>query len=201
LGRSLRGDLELAALAQHQAEWIIGRNPFSQSTMYGEGYDFPPLYAPFPGNIVGALPVGLQTRGDRDVPYWPVQSTWTYKEVWVHPVGRWIWLMEDLLAAAPMTARASDFSVTSSTAANGEVTLRLTSTSGGPQSFAVRSDNLTVDRPIRSVQGAAGKPMTIEWKARPKTADISWVAVVIPNGDVSRRREVVASAAPSGPRP
>jgi hypothetical protein len=96
----LRGDFGSAILAQHQAEWIIGRNPFSQSTMYGEGCDFPPLYAPFPGNIVGALPVGVQTRGDRDVPYWPVQSTWTYKEVWVHPVARWIWLMRDLAGPA-----------------------------------------------------------------------------------------------------
>jgi len=96
----LRGDLESVTLAQHQAEWIIGRNPFSQSTMYGEGYDFTPLYAPFPGNVVGALPVGIQTRGDTDVPYWPVQSTWTYKEVWVHPVGRWIWLMRDLAGPA-----------------------------------------------------------------------------------------------------
>ena len=96
----LRGDLESATLAQHQAEWIIGRNPFSQSTMYGEGYDFAPLYAPFPGNLVGALPVGIQTRGANDVPYWPVQATWTYKEVWVHPVGRWIWLMRDLAGPA-----------------------------------------------------------------------------------------------------
>jgi len=96
----LRGDLESATLAQHQAEWIVGRNPFSQSTMYGEGNDFPPLYAPFPGDVVGALPVGIQTRGESDVPYWPVQSTWTYKEVWGHPVGRWIWLMRDLAGPA-----------------------------------------------------------------------------------------------------
>jgi hypothetical protein len=102
----LRGDLESVALAQHQAEWIIGRNPFSQSTMYGEGYDFTPLYAPFPGNIVGALPVGLQTRGDHDVPYWPVQSTWTYKEVWVHPVARWLWLMRDLAGPALVEGQA-----------------------------------------------------------------------------------------------
>jgi hypothetical protein len=102
----LRGDLEAVILAQHQAEWILGRNPFSQSTMYGEGYDFPPLYAPFPGNVVGALPVGIQTRGDRDVPYWPVQSTWTYKEVWVHPVGRWIWLMRDLAGPALVEGQA-----------------------------------------------------------------------------------------------
>ncbi len=96
----LRGDLEAANLAQRQAEWVVGRNPFSQSAMYGEGHDFPPLYAPFPGDIVGALPVGLQTRGDSDVPYWPVQSTWTYKEVWVHPVARWIWLMRDVAGPA-----------------------------------------------------------------------------------------------------
>lgn len=96
----LRGDPQSATLAQHQAEWIVGRNPFSQSTMYGEGYDFPPLYAPFPGNLVGALPVGIQTRAENDVPYWPVQATWTYKEVWVHPVGRWIWLMRDLAGPA-----------------------------------------------------------------------------------------------------
>ena len=102
----LRGDPESAALAQHQAEWIVGRNPFSQSAMYGEGYDFPPLYAPFPGNLVGSLPVGIQTRGDHDVPYWPVQSTWTYKEVWVHPVGRWVWLMHDLAGSALVEGKA-----------------------------------------------------------------------------------------------
>jgi hypothetical protein len=102
----LRGDPECSTLAQHQAEWIVGRNPFSQSNMYGEGYDYPPLYSPFPGNLVGALPVGVQTRGDNDVPYWPVQSTWTYKEVWVHPVGRWIWLMRDLAGPAIVEGKA-----------------------------------------------------------------------------------------------
>ncbi|HZK94148.1 MAG TPA: glycoside hydrolase family 9 protein [Prolixibacteraceae bacterium] len=102
----LRGDLESAKLAQHQLEWVIGRNPFSQSTMYGEGYDFSPLYTPSSGDIVGALPVGIQTRGDSDVPYWPVQSTWTYKEVWTHPVTQWIWLMRDLEGPALVKGKA-----------------------------------------------------------------------------------------------
>jgi hypothetical protein len=48
----------------------------------------------------------MQTRGDNDVPYWPVQSTWTYKEVWVHPVARWIWLMRDLAGPALVEGRA-----------------------------------------------------------------------------------------------
>ncbi|MGC4035375.1 MAG: glycoside hydrolase family 9 protein [Chitinophagaceae bacterium] len=97
---NLRGDLESAQLSEHQLEWIIGKNPFSQSTMWGEGHDFAPLYTPSSGDIVGALPVGIQSRGEDDAPYWPVQNTWTYKEIWVHPVTRWIWLLKDLFGSA-----------------------------------------------------------------------------------------------------
>ena len=96
----LRGDLDAADLAQKQAEWIVGRNPFASSAMYGEGYDWTPLYTVRSGNMVGALPVGIETHGFDDAPYWPTQICWTYREVWVHPVGRWIWLMQDLAGPA-----------------------------------------------------------------------------------------------------
>jgi hypothetical protein len=102
----LRGDPESAKLALHQLEWIVGRNPFSQSIMYGEGYDFPPLYTPSSGDIAGALPVGIQTRAESDKPYWPVQNTWTYKEVWVHPVSQWIGLMRDIQGPAVVQGKA-----------------------------------------------------------------------------------------------
>ncbi|MFC2123476.1 glycoside hydrolase family 9 protein [Bacteroidota bacterium] len=96
----LRGDLEGVWLSQNQLEWVIGKNPFSQSTMWGEGYDFTPLYTPLSGDLVGGLPVGIQTRGDSDVPYWPVQCSWTYKEIWVFPVIRWLGLMKHLSGPA-----------------------------------------------------------------------------------------------------
>jgi hypothetical protein len=64
--------------------------------MYGEGYDWTPLYSVRSGQMVGALPVGIETKGDNDAPYWPTQNCWTYKEVWTQPVGEWIWLMRDL---------------------------------------------------------------------------------------------------------
>jgi hypothetical protein len=89
----LRNDQASADLAEHQLEWIIGKNPFAESTMYGEGYDFVPLYTPSSGDMVGGLPVGIETRGEKDVPYWPVQSTWTYKEIWGHPPTNWLWLL------------------------------------------------------------------------------------------------------------
>ncbi len=103
----LRGDLSSAQLSAHQLEWIIGRNPFAQSTMYGEGYDFTPLYTPSSGDIVGALPVGIQTRDQEDAPYWPVQSMWTYKEIWGHPVTNWIWLLKDIEGSAIIEGQAN----------------------------------------------------------------------------------------------
>jgi hypothetical protein len=99
----LRGDLDAEDLAQKQAQWLVGRNPFSTSLMYGEGYDWTPLYSVRSGQMVGALPVGIETRGMEDAPYWPNQICWTYKEVWVQPVGQWIWLMQDI--AVPATIR------------------------------------------------------------------------------------------------
>jgi Glycosyl hydrolase family 9/Cellulase N-terminal ig-like domain len=95
-----RGDLEAGDLAQKQAQWMIGRNPFSSSIMYGEGYDWMPLYSVRSGQMVGALPVGIETKGDSDAPYWPTQNCWTYKEVWSQPAGEWIWLMRDLNGSA-----------------------------------------------------------------------------------------------------
>ncbi len=96
----LRGDIADEDLAQQQAQWLIGRNPFSASIMYGEGYDWGPLYSIRSGQMVGALPVGIETKGIADVPYWPNEICWTYKEVWTQPAGEWIWLMRDLSGPA-----------------------------------------------------------------------------------------------------
>jgi hypothetical protein len=89
-------DAELLDLAHQQLQWVIGRNPFAQSTMWGEGHDFAQQYSVSSGDIVGSLPVGMLTRVDRDLPYWPAQNAYVYKEVWVHPSARWLWVMEDL---------------------------------------------------------------------------------------------------------
>ncbi len=96
----VRGNIDAENLAQQQAQWIVGRNPFSSSIMYGEGYDWTPLYSVRSGQMVGAIPVGIETKGTADAPYWPNQICWTYKEVWTQPVGEWIWLMGDLSGPA-----------------------------------------------------------------------------------------------------
>ena len=101
----LRRNAELLYLCYEQLYWVVGRNPFAQSTMYGEGYDYAPQYSAMSGDIVGSLPVGVKSLGNRDLPYWPVTNCWNYKEVWVHPVSRWLWLMRDLAGPAEVSLR------------------------------------------------------------------------------------------------
>jgi len=100
-----RKDLQLVELSQLNLQWMVGRNPFSQSLMYGEGYDFAPQYTAMSGNMVGSLPVGIQTSVNKDVPYWPANNCYNYKEVWVQPSARWLWLISDLSGAAKVYGR------------------------------------------------------------------------------------------------
>jgi hypothetical protein len=188
----LRGDSAALDLAQRQAQWIVGRNPFVQSTMYGEGYDWAQQYSVSSGDFVGSLPVGMQSAGVTDLPYWPSQNMYVYKEVWVHTTSRWLWLMSDLIGAKQTNAsETAEFEVTATTSSAGEVAIRVIPKGSSVRSFTVRADNLVVDRPTRTVTQRAGAPVTLEWKAR-ATAGVPWVAVVIPDGNVSGRREVLA---------
>jgi hypothetical protein len=102
----LRGDSAGLDLAQRQLQWVIGRNPFGQSTMYGEGYDWSQQYSVSSGDLVGSLPVGMQSWRDTDLPYWSGQNMYVYKEVWVHSTSRWIWIMEELLGSPHPARRA-----------------------------------------------------------------------------------------------
>lgn len=97
-------DYELYDIAQKQFQFIIGYNPFGQSIMYGEGYDYGQLYAVLPGDMVGALPVGMQTKDEGDAPYWPQLNNCTYKEVWVASSGKWLWMMADQYIPAKIIA-------------------------------------------------------------------------------------------------
>src|SRR5688572_6809530 len=204
----LRGDSSALDLAQRQAQWIVGRNPFVQSTMYGEGYDWAQQYSVSSGDIVGSLPVGMQSRGNTDLPYWPQQNMYVYKEVWVHSTSRWLWLMEDLMDGLPSSPAAppTPFEVTATTAANGQVTIRLTVTgAGSPQrgvdawgkhTFALRSSNLALGGASRTVTKRSENPLTVEWKTRALSPEQPWIAVIVPDGDLSRRREISGRAVP-----
>ncbi len=185
----LRGDSAGLDLAEQQAEWVVGRNPFAQSTMYGEGYDWAQQYSVSSGDFAGSLPVGMQSRGTTDLPYWPSQNMYVYKEVWVHPVSRWLWLMADLLVTPRPATNALDVRLSQSTSESGQVIVRLTASGSGRHSFLLRSDNLEAASTPRTITLTPGHPSTIEWRRKPTSAEM-WTAIVIPDGDVSRARDV-----------
>jgi len=241
----LRNDLSSAELAEHQLEWIVGRNPFSASTMYGEGYDFCPLYTPSSGDMVGGLPVGIESRGNVDAPYWPVQSMWTYKEIWVHPVTRWVWLLKEVAGPAIVEGRADttmsfvstvggqmytvqagsfrvqlpegnyrvegrDFcflpgchyvvdlraaqtltiQARSQPGPGGKVTIRAELRGAGTHRIVLRTDNLVLTGNTKDITLQSGVPATIEWHGRIRARDEPWVALVVPDGDLSQKVEV-----------
>ena len=93
----LLGDKSLTEIAYQKLEWLIGKNPFGQSMMFGEGHQFPEMYTVSSGEIVGEMPVGVQTFENEDAPYWPQFNNATYKEVWVGLAGKWFTLVSKLL--------------------------------------------------------------------------------------------------------
>ncbi|MDF1502368.1 glycoside hydrolase family 9 protein [Roseisolibacter sp. H3M3-2] len=173
----LRGDSAALDLAQRQAQWVVGRNPFGQSTMYGEGYDWAQQYSVSTGDFVGSLPVGMQSRGDTDLPYWPSQNMYVYKEVWVHPSARWLWLMADLLdgPAAPRADSTLALTATSTTTRDGAVAVRATVRGEGTHVLALRADGVRVDCGARTVTLRRGVPATVEWRVRAEAADLPGV--------------------------
>lgn len=88
-------DKELMNIAEQQLFWIVGKNPFGQSYIWGEGSNYPQLYTALPGETVGGIPVGMQSKFNEDTPYWPQVNTATYKELWGAPAARWLSLIAE----------------------------------------------------------------------------------------------------------
>lgn len=89
-------DILLKEIGQKQIDWIMGFNPFAVSTMYGVGDSYHDLYVAYTKQLVGALPVGIQTRGQSDLPYWPSINNSVFKEVWGHTSGKFLWVWSDI---------------------------------------------------------------------------------------------------------
>jgi hypothetical protein len=97
LGRYFK-DPCLTDIAREQLYWTLGKNPFGQSLIYGEGSNYGQQYTALLGETAGEMPAGVQTRANEDIPYWPQANIATYREVWTTPPCRWLWIAADLLA-------------------------------------------------------------------------------------------------------
>lgn len=85
-------DEELLRIGREQLYWTVGKNPFGQSLIYGEGHNYPQQDNFSSGEAVGEMPVGIRSLHNEDIPYWPQTNNACYKEVWVTSAGKWITL-------------------------------------------------------------------------------------------------------------
>lgn len=100
LGRYF-GDAALLQLAREQMYWMWGKNPFGQSLVYGAGSNYCRQYAVLCGECVGEVPVGVETLGNQDLPYWPQNNNATFREVWVAAACRWLSVCADCIENKP----------------------------------------------------------------------------------------------------
>lgn len=89
------GDEELMDIAREQLYWNVGKNPFGESLMFGEGCNYPQMSSFSSGEITGEMPVGIKSLGDEDIPAWPQINNACYKEVWLTTAGKFISLVSE----------------------------------------------------------------------------------------------------------
>ena len=88
-------DEQLLDIGREQLYWTVGKNPFCQSLIYGEGHRFASMDNFSSGEIMGEIPVGIRSYGNADVPYWPMTNNACYKEVWMTSAGKWLSLLAE----------------------------------------------------------------------------------------------------------
>jgi hypothetical protein len=88
-------DPDLVDIAREQVYWMLGKNPFGQSMVYGEGWNYPDMDSFSSGLLTGMMPVGIRTWEDTDEPWWPQVNNACYKEVWVTVAGKLLSLIAE----------------------------------------------------------------------------------------------------------
>lgn len=245
----LRKDLTSAQIAEKQLEWIFGKNPFSRSLMYGEGYDYLPLYSPMCGDIVGALPVGMSPKPIEDIPFWPAGGNEPApKEQWVQTEQLFIYAAGSLLGPGVITGHSgSNIKLTNKTSGNqsilfpdkngdfraelpqgqylikmdsvehdlniipngnyfisnnlsyntigytdakGAIKIEVSANGSGEHSFEIRTNNIKLNQGSKKALLTSGNPQKLVWTGTIDSANSPWYAVVVPDGDISQRKEV-----------
>ena len=72
--------------------------------------------------------------------------------------------------------------------------LRVSAEGAGRHTFTIRTDNLTLKEPgQQEINLTSGSAREAVWHAHISSAKTPWVAVVIPDGTLSERREITGS--------
>ena len=88
-------DEELLQIGKEQLYWTVGKNPFCQSLIYGEGHRYPSMDSFSSGEMMGEIPVGIRSWDNEDSPYWPHTNNACYKEVWTTSAAKFLSLLSE----------------------------------------------------------------------------------------------------------
>ena len=178
---ALVGDKAGMELVQQQLEWTLGRNPFTESLMYGVGYDYSPLFVYCTQNIVGALPVGVDSYNN-DEPFWHGANYATYKEIWVEPVSRFLGTLATYLIS---TKKERLYFATLNRNGN-DVSIKLTGK--GKHRVELRTFNIDTDFKAQDIE--LGKTDEINLKVNTVDKSKPYVMTVIVDGDTEHATTV-----------
>jgi hypothetical protein len=167
--------------------------------MYGEGYDFQPHFAYCLRDLVGSLPVGVDSR-HKDTPCWSATNTATYKEIWVVPVSRLL-LSLSYAAMPSQVAKSLDVSLASTRMNPSTIRLEARVRGAGLHRVQLRTFNAITDEPEKTITLSAGKDQTLRWTLAVTDQDKPWAAVAITDGNPASRKEVFGTARELSPLP
>jgi hypothetical protein len=90
-----------------------------------------------------------------------------------------------------------DFKVSFDAADHNEIVIRALANGAGDHTFSIRSDNLVLSGVMtQNVHLSVGAQKEIVWHAHVVSTETPWVALVIPDGELSKRVEVTSVSAP-----
>ena len=89
--------------------------------------------------------------------------------------------------------RALAWEISQVASGTGEVTIKVSVRGNGSHRFGIRADNLTLADSQKELVLQPGFAASLEWRGRIRSPDTPWVAVVVPDDDLSLRKEVMGA--------
>ena len=74
------------------------------------------------------------------------------------------------------------------------MTIKVSARGNGSHRFVLRAENLTLNDTEQVLSLRSGGAGSVEWRARIASQDTLWVAVVVPDDNLSLRKEVTGAA-------
>ena len=87
-----------------------------------------------------------------------------------------------------------DFDISKINNGKGKLLIRVTARGNGTHQFSVRSNNLKLNNSRKELVLKTGQTGKLEWTVSIDSPDEPWVAVLIPDDDLSGRKEITGSA-------